>query len=166
MSLPILQVIGYQNSGKTLFAEKFIEMATSAGRKVGVIKHHGHGAPDVSDQNKDTGRHREAGATVTGVSGGGMVSVQATQENEWDLNQLIRLYEMFDVDLILIEGYKEESYPKVAIIRDAEDLHLLEKSHIIGSIVKEQLDVPVKNSYQYDEMDRCINDVLKVLRRD
>ncbi|MFK3959573.1 molybdopterin-guanine dinucleotide biosynthesis protein B [Guptibacillus hwajinpoensis] len=166
MRIPILQVIGYQNSGKTLFAEKFIEMATSAGTKVGVIKHHGHGTPDVFDQNKDTGRHRQAGATVTGVSGGGLVSIQATQENEWELDRLIRLYEMFDVDLILIEGYKEESYPKVAIIRDAEDLDLLEKSHIIGSIVKEQLDVPVKNSYRYDEMDRCINDVLKVLRRD
>lgn len=162
---PVIQIVGYQNSGKTLFAEKFIEHATLHRIKVGVIKHHGHGTPDVYDQKKDTGRHRNAGAIVTGVSGGGMVSIHATQESEWKLEQLIRLYDSFDLDLILVEGYKEESYPKVVLLRNKDDLDLLNKKHIIGIIIKESIGVSVENRYLYDQMNECIEDVLKDVRR-
>lgn len=162
---PVIQVVGYQNSGKTLFAEKFIEQATAQDIKVGVIKHHGHGTPDVYDQKKDSGRHRNAGAVVTGVSGGGMISVQATQETEWELEQLVRLYDSFDLDLILVEGFKEESYPKIVLLRDKGDMYLLNKKHVIATILKEVLDVPVDNSYHYDQMNDCIEDVLKDVRR-
>ncbi|WP_160920153.1 molybdopterin-guanine dinucleotide biosynthesis protein B [Pseudalkalibacillus hwajinpoensis] len=161
---PVIQVVGYQNSGKTLFAEKMIEQASSHGIKVGVIKHHGHGRPDVYDEKKDTGRHRNAGAVVTGVSGGGMVSIHATQGSEWELEQLIRLYDSFDLDLILVEGFKEESYPKIVLVRNKDDLHLLNKNHIIGTIMKEAPDVSVDNSYLYDQMNDCIEDVLKDVR--
>ncbi|MGA9289672.1 MAG: molybdopterin-guanine dinucleotide biosynthesis protein B, partial [Anaerobacillus sp.] len=107
MKTPILQVIGYQNSGKTLFLERFIKIASSQGFQIGVIKHHGHGEPDLYDDKKDSGRHRNAGAVVTGVSGGGMVSIQAKQADEWELERLLSLYDTFDLDLILVEGYKE-----------------------------------------------------------
>lgn len=39
----ILQVVGYQNSGKTSFVSELTKQLSSAGRRVGVIKHHGHG---------------------------------------------------------------------------------------------------------------------------
>ncbi|MCA0172329.1 molybdopterin-guanine dinucleotide biosynthesis protein B [Bacillus sp. RAR_GA_16] len=162
---PVIQVVGYQNSGKTLFAEKFIKEATAQGIKVGVIKHHGHGTPEVYDQKKDSGRHRKAGAVVTGVSGGGMISVQATKENEWELEQLVRLYDSFDLDLILVEGFKEERFPKIVLLRDKDDMNLLNKKHVIGTIMKEILDVPIDHSYHYDQMNDCIEDVLKDVRR-
>lgn len=161
---PVIQVVGYQNSGKTLFAEKFIGKATAQGLKVGVIKHHGHGKPDVYDQKKDSGRHRNAGAVVTGVSGGGLVSIQATQGREWELEKLVQLYHSFDLDLILVEGFKEESYPKIVLLRDKDDVYLLNKKNIIASITKEVLDVPLDNSYLYDQMNDCIEDVLQDVR--
>ncbi len=157
-------MVGYQNSGKTLFAEKFIEQATAQDIKVGVIKHHGHGTPDVYDQKKDSGRHRRAGAVVTGVSGGGMISVQATQETEWELEKLVPLYDSFDLDLILVEGFKEERYPKIVLLRDKRDMNLLNKKHVIATILKEVLDVSVDNSYHYDQMNDCIKHVLKDVR--
>lgn len=44
----ILQIVGYQNSGKTTLMEKLIQALTYEGMKVATIKHHGHGGyPEV-----------------------------------------------------------------------------------------------------------------------
>lgn len=45
--LSILQVVGYQNSGKTTLIEKLCQLAECEGLKLGCFKHHGHGGtPD------------------------------------------------------------------------------------------------------------------------
>ncbi|HWO96249.1 MAG TPA: molybdopterin-guanine dinucleotide biosynthesis protein B [Bacillus sp. (in: firmicutes)] len=121
----IFQIVGYQNSGKTTLAAKLIERFTQEGRRVGTIKHHGHGGtPDSGDEQKDTFRHRQAGALVTGVEGAGMLQIHAGK-GEWALKDIIGIYEAFSLDLILIEGYKQEVYEKVVLIRSEEDLPLL-----------------------------------------
>ncbi|HDV4625666.1 TPA: molybdopterin-guanine dinucleotide biosynthesis protein MobB, partial [Bacillus anthracis] len=54
---------------------------------------------------------------------------------EWSLQEIIRLYEFFEVDTILIEGYKKESYPKVVLLRSAEDVELLQKVENIVAVI-------------------------------
>lgn len=39
----ILQIVGYQNSGKTTLVEKMVHALTEREMKVATIKHHGHG---------------------------------------------------------------------------------------------------------------------------
>ncbi|GAA3320219.1 hypothetical protein GCM10020331_030320 [Ectobacillus funiculus] len=39
----ILQIAGYQNSGKTTVAEQIISSLTKEGLRVASFKHHGHG---------------------------------------------------------------------------------------------------------------------------
>ncbi len=54
---PILQIVGYQNSGKTTFVEKLAEKLGQLGVKIGCLKHHGHGGePDVFAEGKDSDR--------------------------------------------------------------------------------------------------------------
>lgn len=128
----IFQIVGYQNSGKTTLTEKLIERFTQEGKRIATIKHHGHGGiPHAGDEQKDTFRHRRAGALVTGVEGAGMLQIHATKE-EWTLQGIIRLYEAFSVDVILIEGYKQDEYEKVVLIRSEEDLSLL---HTLKNII-------------------------------
>lgn len=55
--------------------------------------------------------------------------------DEWSLQEIIRLYEFFEVDTILIEGYKKENYPKVALLRSAEDAELLHKVENIAAVI-------------------------------
>ncbi len=55
---PILQIVGFQNSGKTTLTEKLIFRASIAGLKAASIKHHGHGGtPDTELSSKDSIRH-------------------------------------------------------------------------------------------------------------
>lgn len=129
----ILQIVGYQNSGKTTLVEKIVHALAESEMKVATIKHHGHGGfPEVAQ--KDSERHREAGAVVSSVEGAGLLSLSSLRD-EWSLQEIIRLYEFFEVDTILIEGYKAEKYPKVVLLRSAEDIELLHKVENIVAII-------------------------------
>ena len=145
----ILQVVGYQNSGKTTFVTEYIIEAVRYRLRVGTIKHHGHGgALAQSDHGKDTEKHREAGAQVTFVEGNESFILSSNQM-QLSLSQMISIYSVFDLDIILIEGYKLEKYPKVVLLRSREDLPLVEKAINITCIVADfSLPVEVKEKYQ------------------
>ncbi|MGE6540200.1 molybdopterin-guanine dinucleotide biosynthesis protein B [Bacillus luti] len=143
----ILQIVGYQNSGKTTLVEKVVHALAESGMKVATIKHHGHGGfPEVAQ--KDSERHRKAGAVVSSVEGAGLLSLSSLKE-EWSLQEIIRLYEFFEVDTILIEGYKKEKYPKVVLLRSAEDIELLHKvENIVAVIVWHDVPKSIREEYK------------------
>ncbi|WP_456275314.1 molybdopterin-guanine dinucleotide biosynthesis protein B [Bacillus sp. AK128] len=148
LKLPILQIVGFQNSGKTTLTEKLVRELSNNQYKVGTIKHHGHGgAPKLGDEGKDTAIHRQAGAAVVTVEGNGTIQLTSQQQN-WDLNKTISLYESFLLDIIVIEGYKKEPYPKVVLIRKKEDLELLNKVSNILCVVS-QIPLSTKESYSF-----------------
>ncbi|WP_141523227.1 MULTISPECIES: molybdopterin-guanine dinucleotide biosynthesis protein B [Bacillus] len=129
----ILQIVGYQNSGKTTLVEKFVRILTNEGMKVATIKHHGHGGfPEVPQ--KDSERHRHAGAVVSSVEGAGLLSLSSLRD-KWSLEEIIHLYEFFEVDIILVEGYKAKTYPKVVLLRSMEDAALLNKVENVMAVI-------------------------------
>lgn len=131
----IFQIVGYQNSGKTTLMEKLIKSGNERGLRVGTIKHHGHGGPlDHPNPNKDSKRHTLAGSVISSVAGDDSLLIEAT-ENNWKLEEIIHIYHHFGLDLILVEGYKKSSYPKAVLIRNEEDLYLLEKLNNIKAVI-------------------------------
>ncbi|MCA1029528.1 molybdopterin-guanine dinucleotide biosynthesis protein B [Bacillus timonensis] len=145
---PILQVVGYQNSGKTTLMVSLIEVLSREGLKVGTIKHHGHGGkPQLPDRKKDSEKHQQAGAMVSAVEGDGLLHLQASLE-QLDVEKMIDFYQFFEPDVILVEGYKKAPFPKALLIRSMEDVHLLEElDNIIAVItwgnVKITCEIPV-----------------------
>ncbi|WP_129688360.1 molybdopterin-guanine dinucleotide biosynthesis protein B [Gottfriedia acidiceleris] len=146
----ILQIVGYQNSGKTTLTEKLIKQANHQGLLAATIKHHGHGgAPDLEIERKDSSRHLDAGAIVSSVEGDGVLQLRTNFIN-WDLKKTIELYRFFSTDIIFIEGYKRESYPKVVLIRSEDDLNLLDSlTNIICVISHFEIEEGRLNDYQY-----------------
>lgn len=122
----ILQIVGYQNSGKTTLMEQLIKQATKEGLRVGAIKHHGHGGVPMIETSKDSSRHELAGAVVTAVEGAGTLRMSIHQDS-WQLADILTIYESLPLDIILIEGYKNEHYPKVVLLRTAQDQVLLQQ---------------------------------------
>lgn len=130
----IFQVVGFQNSGKTTITSKLIETLTNQGLKTVTIKHHGHGGrPDVAGQ-KDSTKHLAAGAAASLVEGGGRLILHAEQ-CEYDLKEQIELMKFFHPDVILVEGYKREGYPKLLLIRDKQDLPLVDLVNNVHAVV-------------------------------
>ncbi|WP_226675781.1 molybdopterin-guanine dinucleotide biosynthesis protein B [Mesobacillus jeotgali] len=124
---PVLfQVAGYQNSGKTTLSLTLIQQLAAKGLKVATVKHHGHGGRPEIVEGKDSDKHVKAGAAVSLVEGGGRMIIHA-ENDKWSLSEEIDMLSFFKPDVILIEGYKNESYPKAVILRDESDLELVGK---------------------------------------
>ncbi|MGA8943009.1 MAG: molybdopterin-guanine dinucleotide biosynthesis protein B [Thermoactinomyces sp.] len=124
--MQVLQIAGYQNSGKTTLVEILVKELTSRGFRVGTLKHHGHGGKPVIPPRTDSTRHAEAGSLVAGVEGDGILLLTANYNKDWSLKELIRLYTFFPVDILLLEGYKQYPFPKFICLRDEKDAKLLQ----------------------------------------
>jgi len=133
---PVLQIVGYQNSGKTTLVMKIIEALIAKDMRVGTIKHHGHGGfPNSYEGDKDTARHRFAGAQVTAVEGAGMLQIHALNAHGWALHDLLSFYINLPIDIILIEGYKYENFPKIVLLRSEDDEKLLEQMENVQAVI-------------------------------
>jgi len=113
--VPVIAVCGVKNAGKTTLLTKLIPLLNARGLRVAAIKHDGHDfAPDVP--GTDSYRLREAGAFGVGIysSERYMLTVQQT-------NIAPSFFRSFfeNADLILLEGGKHSSYPKIEIVRAA-----------------------------------------------
>ncbi|WP_257984407.1 molybdopterin-guanine dinucleotide biosynthesis protein B [Neobacillus cucumis] len=139
-------MVGFQNSGKTTITTQLIETLTNLGIKTVTIKHHGHGGkPDVLEQ-KDSTRHISSGAIASIVEGSGRMVLQA-DELKLCLEDQIELLKFFQPDVILIEGYKQKNYPKLLLLKEKEDLHLLKSLTNICAIVYWNEDLITENLY-------------------
>jgi len=121
----IFQVVGYQNSGKTTISTKLIKNLTDRGTKTVTIKHHGHGGKPAIPEQKDSSRHLSSGAFASLVEGGGRMILHA-DHLILSLEEQIELIKFFQPDVIIIEGYKYKDYPKLLLLRNKEDLPLLD----------------------------------------
>jgi molybdopterin-guanine dinucleotide biosynthesis protein B len=122
--VPILSIVGRSNSGKTTLLEKLIPALTARGRRIGTIKHHFHGPVEVDVPGKDTWRHRQAGARVVALASRETLFIVGETQGEWPLQQIAH-QALFNVDLILTEGFKAGPMPKIEVNRAAQGLPLL-----------------------------------------
>ncbi len=133
LNTQIIQVVGYRNSGKTVLIEKIVAFLIRGGWKVGTIKHHGHGGLPDQMADKDSIRHFHAGAEVAAVEGDGLLQILFKRKRE--LNDILDLYEDFDLDAILIEGYKKAAFPKLVMIRKEDDIPLLDRVSEVAAVI-------------------------------
>ncbi len=104
---PIISFVGYSNSGKTTLICKILNIL-SKDYKIAVIKHHGHFANKSSkDKIKDTDKFLLAGAKKVFLLIG-----DKSPEN------IINMLNKKNIDLIIIEGFKNFSYPKFYVKRE------------------------------------------------
>ena len=130
----VFQIVGFQNSGKTTFTLKLIEQLKNDQLQTVTIKHHGHGGKPDASMSKDTGKHLTSGALASIVEGGGRILLQA-EEIVCNLDDQVELMKFFKPDVIIIEGYKQEHYPKLLIIRETSDIRLLEKVNNVLAVI-------------------------------
>jgi molybdopterin-guanine dinucleotide biosynthesis protein MobB len=105
-------VVGWKNAGKTGLMERLVTEITGRGVTVSTVKH-AHHSFDVDHPGKDSHRHRIAGATEVLLSSRKRFALmhEMRGEDEWPLSAL--LAKLSPVDLVLIEGYKRDSHPKI-----------------------------------------------------
>ena len=140
--VPLVIFAGWSGSGKTTLMEKLIPELKARNLRVGTIKHH-HRDFDIDDPGKDSWRHRKAGADRSIISSPGRIGVFIETDHDHRPKELLPL--LSDVDIVLVEGYKNENLPKVEIYR--QDLHenpmFLKDPNLIAMMTDADLDLEV-----------------------
>lgn len=128
----ILGIAGWKNSGKTTLVSSLITELTNRNIRVSTLKHAHHDF-DIDQPGTDSYKHRKAGAKeVLIVSSRRWALIHEEAEvGKPDLTTMLGKLE--DTDLVLVEGFKSLSFPKLEIRREdssGPDLALNDKDII------------------------------------
>jgi molybdopterin-guanine dinucleotide biosynthesis protein B len=120
----IIGLAGWSGSGKTTLLTKVIPCIVARGLKVSTIKH-AHHSFDIDQPGKDSHIHRMAGATEVLVGSGRRWAIVHELRGEAEPTLAALLEKVSPVDLVLVEGYKGGSHPKLEVYRAAVGKPLL-----------------------------------------
>jgi len=114
--MKVFGITGHSGMGKTTLLERLIPELQKRGLRVSLIKH-SHKNIDIDHPGKDSYRLREAGCQEVLLMGNRRWALmhELTEQAEPSLAYL--LTRLHDCDLVLIEGFKSENFPKLEVWR-------------------------------------------------
>ena len=145
--IPILGFVAYSGTGKTSLLLNIIPLLKAKGLRIGMIKHSHHKKFDIDHPGKDSYRLRKAGAEQMLVASRKrwalMVELEDDELEEPNLAQLLTNLNQDELDLILVEGFKHEKYPKIEVHRPSLNRPLF---HQDDSIIAIACDAPLSKA--------------------
>jgi len=117
MTRPIFGVIGWKNSGKTTLMANLIREFTNRGFAISVIKH-AHEKFEIDHPGRDSFKMREAGARQVMLSSPRRFALMRELGDAPEMAFEDLWPYAGTCDLILVEGYKREVFPKIEIRRE------------------------------------------------
>ena len=114
-SVPVISIISSKSGiGKTTLIEKIIKVLKNKKYKVGIIKHDVHKF-EVDYPGKDSYRFTKAGADNVVIASNTKLAMINNLEEPKNINELLWLFK--DVDIVIVEGFKGNSFPKIEVHR-------------------------------------------------
>jgi molybdopterin-guanine dinucleotide biosynthesis adapter protein len=120
----IIGLAGWSGSGKTTLVTRVIPLLVQRGLKVATVKH-AHHEFDTDQPGKDSWLHRQAGASEVAIVSSRRWAIihELGREPEPSLAEV--LAKLSPVDLVIVEGFKRHSHPKLEVYRAAVGKPLL-----------------------------------------
>jgi molybdopterin-guanine dinucleotide biosynthesis protein MobB len=136
--------------GKTTLVESLIKIFKSRNHTIGILKYDVKKF-EIDREGKDSYRFSRAGADNVIIASSKKLAMIQSLKEEKTIEEIVNLFG--DLEIILIEGFKNNIYPKIEVHRKSVDDNLLYKnpnydiSNIIAIASDEKLDVniPVLN---------------------
>jgi molybdopterin-guanine dinucleotide biosynthesis protein B len=139
---PIVSIVGRAKSGKTTLIEKLIGELKSRGYRVATIKHTPQGM-SLDKPDKDSWRHLNAGSEATAIGSPDRVMLIKPVTQDPSLDEIVRFLGE-DYDIILVEGFKQDSAPKIEVHRKEAGPPLDAVRKLIAVATDEPLEVKTR----------------------
>ncbi len=134
--IPIVSIVGRKNVGKTTYLEKLIPELRRRGYRVATVKHDVHGF-DIDHPGKDTWRFRQAGSHAVAIASSDCLAlIRAWPATATLADVAAALGEGYDI--ILTEGYRRSSAPKIEVSRRIVSDELLCTEQELIAVVSDQ----------------------------
>ena len=147
----IISIVGKKGSGKSEALEVLITLLTSRGFQVGVLKHIAREDIEIDEPGTDTFRYRMSGAQKVVLAGKKRLAVFANLTEEMHFKEILFLFRHFD--LIFLQGYLQNEFPKIEIHKqEFGDFLLTERvKNVVAACSDgpERFDVP---SFSFEEL--------------
>ena len=152
-------IVGWKNSGKTFLIQRLIEYFAKKNLIVASIKHAHHNF-DIDKPDTDSYLHRQAGSQQVIVSSSKRWAkiMELKDKSEKKLNELIQ--ELDSPDIVIIEGFKDASHPKIEIIRENSNNHLFPKIKNVLGLVSDKKIVTNLPQFKREEIDKIAEFIL------
>ncbi len=116
--VPVIGFAAYSGTGKTTLIRQMLPLLKARGLRVGVVKH-AHHSFDTDVPGKDSYELRHAGATQMLIASRRRWALvtETADDAEPRLAPLLEQLATDALDLILVEGFKTERFPKIELHR-------------------------------------------------
>ena len=147
--LPVLGFAAFSGSGKTTLLEVVIPLLKESGVRLALIKHSHHDF-EMDKPGKDSDRLRKAGAAQILLASKYRTAWirEGDGETEPVLVELLQRVDLTGLDLVLVEGFRDEPIPKIEVYRPSLGNPLLcqQDEHIVALAVdqspEQRLSIP------------------------
>lgn len=114
----IIGFAAYSGTGKTTLIKNIVSILKKRKYKVSVIKHAHHNF-DIDHKGKDSYEIRKAGAENILISSKKRWALlhENVNNKELSLDELLNIIKNLNSDIILVEGFKYENFPKIELYR-------------------------------------------------
>jgi molybdopterin-guanine dinucleotide biosynthesis protein B len=161
MTVPVVAIVGYSDSGKTRVATALTRILVDSGYRIAAVKHchHGH---QLDNAGKDTADLAAAGASPVVASSPGQITTIQSVEGDASLEEIVASIDAV-YGLVIAEGFKRSTVPKVLVLGD----EVIEPppSNIIAVVGDGGPDIGVPR-YGFDDLEalagQLLNDLVAV----
>jgi len=159
--MKVVGIIGWKNSGKTFLAQTIIKKLNEKGFNVSSIKRAHHDF-EIDKPDTDSYLHRKSGSKQVIVSSAKRWAkiTELDGAKEKKLSELIN--ELKKPDIVIVEGFKQESHPKIEIINSSKGKYLFkELKNVVAIISEEKLSISIPQ-FKKNEIDLIVEFILKI----
>lgn len=119
-ALPVMGFAAWSGTGKTTLLKALLPRLQARGLRLACIKH-AHHEFDVDQPGKDSYELRHAGATQMLIASARRwaLMVEEPRDEAPPLAELLARLDASRLDLVLVEGFKAEAFPKIELYRAA-----------------------------------------------
>jgi molybdopterin-guanine dinucleotide biosynthesis protein B len=143
--IPVLGFAAASGTGKTTLLIELIPILKQEGLRIGLIKHSHHDF-EIDQPGKDSFRLRKAGASSVMLVSRyrRAIITEFVPEREPRLDDQLKQLNQSELDLVLVEGFRTEQFPKIELHRPSLEKPLLYPNdpYIIAIATDAVLDVP------------------------
>nr|VFK42147.1 MAG: molybdopterin-guanine dinucleotide biosynthesis protein B [Candidatus Kentron sp. TC] len=124
--IPVVGFIAFSGMGKTTLLIKLIPLLRKRGLRVGLVKHCHHGF-EIDKPGKDSFELRKIGANPVLVASRHRWALmkETPGQDEPMLKDILAHFNEHEPDLILVEGFRHEKFPKIELYRPSLEKPLL-----------------------------------------